>query len=153
MANGKIDKALQQLLKLGIEVKMVWSNASPTSKFGSQTISLDLSGYDYVFIRWRWSISDPDMIISPIKIGTESLLSGVANYRQTRDVMVKTSGLTFGAGANALYNASLSPNSEVAIPVEIYAAKFLGGGYSLIQKLKHLFTTMGRRCFTWQTAR
>lgn len=131
MATSKIDNALQQLLKLGIEIKKMWSNASSTSKFGSQTISIDLSGYDYVFVRWRWSISDPDMIMSPIKVGTESLLFGVANYRQTRDVTVKTSGLTFGAGANALYNASLSPNSEIAIPVEIYAVKFLGGGGSV----------------------
>lgn len=38
-----LDNAIQTLLKLGIEVKKVWENASPTSQFVAQKISIDMS--------------------------------------------------------------------------------------------------------------
>ena len=45
-----LDNALQQLLKMSIEVKLLWENASPTSDFNNQNISLPLSNFDSAMI-------------------------------------------------------------------------------------------------------
>ena len=45
-----LDNALQTLFKLGIEVKKVWENASPTSGFAAQGINIGTSNYDFAMI-------------------------------------------------------------------------------------------------------
>ena len=46
MANGKIDKALQQCLKDSMKIKRLWKNASPNSSFAPQGLTIDITGFN-----------------------------------------------------------------------------------------------------------
>lgn len=47
--NGKTGTVVLDLDDIGF-MTLLWTNASPTSNFAAQTVSLDLSGYDAVFV-------------------------------------------------------------------------------------------------------
>ena len=43
----------------GLEMDLLWTNASPTSSFAAQTVALDLSSYLLCRIEFRWGNNDP----------------------------------------------------------------------------------------------
>ena len=103
---GLLDKICQTLIKM-IRKKdsttHVWSNASPSSNFGAQTLTLDLSDADFVDM-------DIDIAgngrgrVQRFKIGEKGMITSnndntaYTNYCYTRLLEVTTTGITFGDG-------------------------------------------------------
>ena len=101
-----LDKICQSLIKM-IRKKdsttHVWSNASPSSDFGAQTLTLDLSDADFVDM-------DIDIAgngrgrVQRFKIGEKGMITSnndntaYTNYCYTRLLEVTTTGITFGDG-------------------------------------------------------
>ena len=117
----------------GITMKKLWTNAKPSSSFASQTISLTMSGYDYIRISFAYSDSN-NAISSVIEIKNTANATGRGSAFElwkggylvaTRDVTLKSNGVTFGGGNS--YQSD-SPSKDVAnnymcIPIEIYGIK------------------------------
>lgn len=115
--------AEQALLNLGgMKATKLWQNASPTSDFTAQTISLDLSGYDAVEIVYR-TVTDDDGHLSTGMIPKG--LSGRMWYMTTservlhRAFTVKTNGVEFKAATNT----GSVPATKVCVPYIIYGIK------------------------------
>lgn len=129
-----LDTALQQLITAVTErigMKLLWSNASPTSGFAAQTISLDLSGYDFVAIQHRWGTTVEDYHFSIVGKSKKTHLKQLENASYanviltSRGVTVTNTGVTFEAGYSKTIYSSSSGGSQATslIPVAIYGLK------------------------------
>lgn len=119
---GSTDKWSAWELVGGVQ-KLLWENASPTSDFAAQTIALDLSGYDAVYIEAVRStnskvISGRTMVsvggLSGFLMGTTDQLTMIR-----REVKATTTGVVVSAYTSA--NNSNGTSNE--IPYRIYGIK------------------------------
>lgn len=111
---------------------LLWENASPTSDFAAQTISLDLSEYDRIIILMKTEPNVSNYLNSIIEVGTYgwgqflvNIASAVALRLFARKITVNSDGVIFDKGYYKNVNstsAATSSNSHV-IPVKIYGIK------------------------------
>lgn len=97
---------------------LVWKNASPTSNFDAQTITLTDSTRDIIAIRFRWAKEDNGGAapLVCIKGAGQSAASTYENNRIMRYAAYNADGtVTF---SNGLYNSN--NNYTVNIPTEIW---------------------------------
>lgn len=95
----------------GIQIKKVWENASPTSAFPNQTLTLDLLSYDLVIILFNLDSNSRSTSPAIVPIGHP----GVSSYgNNVRTFLVHTNDINFDTA---------SPNSAVMIPYVIYGMK------------------------------
>lgn len=156
---GVTDNALQQLLKLSVDIKTLWTNASPTSEFAAQTIRLIRGNNDAFLIKAHWSTTSNIelyvLVSNKVEQETEFYGTELATYAASkitiakRNVTVVDAGISFNNGVSGQTRYD-TDRPYWFIPISINGIKFLGGGYSLIRKIKHLFANIGRRCFIWQ---
>ena len=112
-------------------MKSLWINASPTSNFAAQTISLSLSGYEYVLVRYLYSTDYQDIDqIAIVKVGKEAYLTftGAVStniYLSQRTISVGSDSVTFGEPVYKTYASTSNPttNNKYCIPVEIIGIK------------------------------
>lgn len=107
--------------------ELLWTNASPSSSFAEQTVSLDLSGYDFVLIYSFWSTNYLQFIaphIAPVN-PTGSTIESVIQAVQTnaaasleRVFIVTSSGVEFKKATKGS-----STDNTCLIPVRIYGIK------------------------------
>lgn len=112
----------------GIEERtLLWTNASPTSNFLAQTISLDLSEYDAVEIISRGSIISTNdfRTITKIKKDTQGFIVAQTNLLIRRSANITNNGIVFGDGSKyATYNDfAFSVENSWIIPFMIYGIK------------------------------
>lgn len=99
----------------------LWTNADPSSNFAAQTVSVDLSGYSVIAIKYcaqtgqgRYAcsmvIKDGDSYYVTIGINSTS-----NNYYYKRGASADSSGVTFTTGYR-----NTSESTSYAIPVAIY---------------------------------
>ena len=133
-ARANLGVTVANLGLTGVETRtLLWTNASPTSAFAAQTISLDLSGYDAVEIEYYGSITVAASYIIKGKIGEPFFLFGYLNPQSTsahinllsRSVSTATSGITFEGGFSKRTSDSTvySNNNNYCIPYKIYGIK------------------------------
>lgn len=112
--------------------EVVWTNASPTSTFASQTIELDLSSYDEVEIYAYTSNSSVDCVIRKCIVseaGSGTQLSVDVNYTSSsntqvtrvRKITVSYTGIEFGKAysKDAGTAGDTASSSSYIIPYEI----------------------------------
>lgn len=95
---------------------LLWSNASPTSAFAAQTISLDLSGYTHVVVVGEHASGAT--LIAPatmVPIGQTGFILSIGNLYRT--FTVSATGVAFAAGVGDAATAS------IAIPLYIFGVK------------------------------
>lgn len=115
----------------GVSMKSLWTNASPTSDFAAQTISLNLNGYEYVLVRYLYSTGYQSQDqIAIVKVGRDAYLTftGVAStniYLSQRTISVGGDSVTFGEPVYKTYASTSNPaaNNKYCIPVEIIGIK------------------------------
>ena len=109
---------------LPLSMKLLWTNSNPSTSFAAQTVSLDLSGYDAVYILAR---------NVPVTDTQNSLVSMLALKGQASSLVV-TSRLSNNTGARRFtatdtgvafeycgYNGQT--NNDVLVPYKIYGIK------------------------------
>lgn len=105
--------------------EILWTNASPTSDFAAQTISLSLSDYDQIQIWFRPIASESDEFFAFAKVGSSIRMAFPRYTIERRKVDVTTTGVEFypayyltsyGGSSESLLNAYM-------IPVRIYGIK------------------------------
>jgi len=106
------------------EWTLMWENASQTSVFEAQTISLNLSGYTEIKMTIRASTSnagEESFLYDIPHTGTQAfwLAAGKINSRVL--VSVDASGVTFSG--SRIYNTygSYSIDNKIGVPIRIYA--------------------------------
>lgn len=102
------------------KMDLLWTNASPSSNFAAQTVSLDLNTYKYVRIRYEvtsaWQVLF-DFFVDNVKYVAHFVTENNSNSR-VRDIVVSSTGITFGNGI-----ANGSTNNAEMKPIKIYGIK------------------------------
>ena len=133
-ARANLGVTVANLGLTGAEIrKLLWSNASPTSNFAAQTVSLALSGYDAVEIEYYASTSKAVLDVTKKKIGESSMLTGHLNPQSkkgyinllSRLISVTTSGIKFEVGfmKRTSDSSTASNNNSYCVPYKIYGIK------------------------------
>lgn len=113
----------------GVETKtLLWTNASPSSNFSAQTISLNLSGY-YTFL--IYATSSDGVTSHTLVYGSKATLtgfiwiSGQGDMLSIREITVVENGISFGGGlARGVGGSSVAYASDsILIPQKIYGIK------------------------------
>ena len=103
----------------GVEMKLLWRNASPTSDFSAQTLTLDLSEYDAAIVSYAQSRNDGRISSSILCMKDRSISIGAyrgASIKRTCEVM--ETGVKFGDASSSSGNT----NSSI-VPYEIFGVK------------------------------
>lgn len=109
---------------------LLWENASQASEFAAQTVELDLSGYQFIFMDYLLINSQEYMSSCVIKAGgihaiaelasSGGVLSGSPSING-RLITVKTTGIVFGNGMGCgSMTASFSQRNALIIPLRIF---------------------------------
>jgi hypothetical protein len=120
--------------------KKLWTNPNPTSTFATQTISLDLTEYDSVEIRYLgasvWK-SNASVVIKKGERGYGNITAGNMGMQSASNTVVYTANRLFTVSDTGVVctdgyamtsNGSVvSPESRVCIPLEIYGIKDVTG--------------------------
>lgn len=113
--------------------KLLWTNS--TSPFGAQTVSLDLSAYEYIEVWFGTLVTTDAMLPNPLEIPLgerreiaccHGLGDGGANENTgVRDVTVSATGVTFGDYnyKNRRTGGGLTTANQFAVPSKIYGVK------------------------------
>lgn len=120
----------------GVSMKLLWTNASPSSAFANQTLTLDLSSYDAVEVEFGYSKDYPnDSVVVRAFIGhtgtayMQANMSNSNGYLLTlsRSVIPYTNSITiypcYWKYSNEKAN---STHNDYAIPTRIYGIKGVG---------------------------
>nr|DAE00121.1 MAG TPA: hypothetical protein [Siphoviridae sp. ctTBR23] len=95
----------------GIQIVKLWENASPTSAFANQTLTLDFSSYDLMVILFNLDSNSRSVSPAIVPIGHPG---ASAFQNSVRTFLVHTNDIQFD---------SVSPSSAVMIPYVIYGVK------------------------------
>lgn len=117
--------SLEVLLSEKTSVVKLWENASPWSRFGAQTISLDLSEYAAVVIWFLHSTEGPYIISSECDVGGNGRPISVVEYTYFRQFYTDKNSVRFD---NGKYHPSYSSGDttlqdNAIIPYRIYGIK------------------------------
>jgi hypothetical protein len=109
---------------VGQVFEKVWQNASPTSNFAAQTISLDLSKYSAIYVEAVRSTDDQTISGTAFVTvgGWACYLMGSTNQfaLTRRSVYARANGVTFSGFSSAAYGDGGATNE---IPYKIYGIK------------------------------
>lgn len=110
----------------GVSIDLLWENAAPTSSFPAQTISIDLSEYDFVRLFFTLEIYSSMRKIGPydVKVGEATTATVAVQSNMYRPVdEVSNTGITFKTGSKVTLGGSYSETGDVMIPYRIYGIK------------------------------
>lgn len=94
---------------------LLWTNSSPTERFYSQTISLDLSEYDEVKIASWASVNEDESSLIVVPMNTTKYIGAYYDsFPTTRTASRSVTGVTFG---------DATAGTALCIPVRIYGIK------------------------------
>lgn len=106
---------------------LLWTNASPTSSFAAQTVSLSLSSYTMVAVLFAYANSINTMqhvFMLPVN-GATTVCSfywtAEKTLRAIRNAKASTSGVAFEGGYTD--NGGITANNIYAVPLKIYGIK------------------------------
>lgn len=95
----------------GVQIVKLWENASPTSAFANQTLTLDFSSYDLMVILFNLDSNNRSVSPAIIPIGHPGASVFQNNVR------------TFLSYTDSVKFDTVSPSSAVMIPYVIYGVK------------------------------
>lgn len=114
-----------------VSMALLWENASPGSSFAAQTVSLDLSGADFVIVEFSATTTGSARPTTIIANGKQGVLSWLANATagyeillMSRNATVSDTGIYFDkAYRKTISGTTATENNASAIPTRIYAIK------------------------------
>ena len=108
----------------GFETDLLWTNASPSSSFAAQTISIDLSNYSWILIAHKAAASGSNLSVDIFLVGTQGHLRIVNSAIARRVASVSNTGVEFNAGYNLTQGgSSYNTNNGVCVPYQIYGIR------------------------------
>ena len=109
----------------GIQIKLLWENARPTSSFPPQTINIDFSGYTHYYVEFALAASDYNSQTIPSPITSINRIAmgvyGWGDYNRIGNRRVGAITSTSISFADGYYNTGV--NNDAVIPIKIYGIK------------------------------
>lgn len=114
---GKTSAAAALAALGGISIKKLWTNASPSSSFAAQSISLDISEFDYIMMICNYAKSYPKRMMPPgLCLATAGFQAACTSPDALRTVeIVSNSSVKVGNPSNG--------NADELVPCYIFGIK------------------------------
>ena len=117
-------------LEKKLSMELLWENGSPSSEFGGDMISLDLSNYDGIYLVYKYGTTS-SIIYTHFQLGLGTsvlLMTNAVNttnlYARSRNINITADGVEIGACYTHKYNdTTYSESNNYMIPIEIYGIK------------------------------
>ena len=105
----------------GFSPTLLWTNPSPTASFTAQTVTVDLSAYEWAMIEFK-ATRDADYVdVQIFEVGSAGRLQAIASGMSRRVYESSTSSIVFNAGYNLAANGtSFATSNTVCVPYKIY---------------------------------
>lgn len=110
-------------ISIGIDMDLLWENASPTSSFSAQTISLDLSEYRLIFVVCKGDTGDTNYPTALAEFNTLTQIGTFNGYTRFRTFTATATGVQFGGGYKQTSYSNDSSDNSATIPYKIYGIK------------------------------
>lgn len=135
-----IKKTLAKILRQGEFKTLLWTNTTSSDTFPAQTISLDLSDYDFVEVEFFDAAVADAFVPSELRIPVgqtrgvvlfHSLIGNGPNENTgVRMFTVSASGVAIGnyAYKNRRSGGTATTANYFCLPKQIYGVKLVGGG-------------------------
>ena len=112
-------------------ITLLWENPSPTTTFAAQTINLDLSGYEMMYVLHMAATDYQYLSITPLindpDIGEQHIMSYAGTTISERGASVTDSGIVFTSGtyikSSSSGTLSNGTGTGYAIPYRIYGRR------------------------------
>ena len=122
---------LNTTLQNKVEIELLWENAAPTSSFAGQTISLDLSEYNFVLVEILQTISgdlQPDVIVPVTNLVNREVITNHLvdlGRMATRGFAASTSAVKFSDCKyyTSPYTSVAGTENAYSIPWRVYGIK------------------------------
>ena len=112
---------------LGLKMDLLWENASPSSEFAAQTVSLDLEDYQYIYLQcYLHNENDDKPLVTTLLSFSDSAfwIASPGYVTRVRRLSVTKTGITFEVGQKyATYAAAATTANGAIIPYRIYGIK------------------------------
>lgn len=131
-----LDSEITELNNAKIEMKLLWTNASPSSSFSAQDVALDLSSYAGVIIEYCHHTSRPNDLRSAFcEVGKTLVLQSIysdfyngsdANGNPQyayRRASISESKVGFATGFYATGTGKVAEDKKIDVPYKIYGIK------------------------------
>lgn len=128
-----IDKALQRLFKLSIDIKKVWENSSPDSSFKSQILKIQIpADCNFALVVSKYASGYNG---GPVNIITRNrgLLAYPTTLNMFRVASIRNDGISFENGFLVSPYGTSGENNQRIIPQEIYTIRLIGGALHKIR--------------------
>ena len=109
----------------------LWQNPDTTASFAEQTISLDLSNYDAVYVFCYQATTQQYCRAQGLALkGIQTTIRHITNSStnivgMSRNVTMSDTGVAFGTGGRLVQGTSgITTDNSLQIPVYIYGVKF-----------------------------
>lgn len=113
-------------LYLGLDMDLLWENENPTSNFSAQTISLNLSNYNLIYVIY-YRGTDVTYTVSQLIKKNISVSDMVGSFNagkiRLRSAKANDGGVMFESGTNYSSYGSGSTDNSVVIPYRIYGIR------------------------------
>lgn len=122
-ANGYVNK--------NSTVDLLWENPTPTSAFSAQTINVDTSGYEMLYVMFLTATDYTYLNVSAILnnsfVEKQVLMSGAGMTQVRRNLSITDAGIVFENGFFSKNSASGTISNgngtKYAVPYRIYGRK------------------------------
>jgi len=130
-ADARALKTLKELIDAGMSADLLWENASPSSNFASQTVTVDCSDYRSVRIQFSTTPGASSRSWWDIPVGSNGIcITGFYPSTGftvvTRIATVSETAINFGKDIGKIYASSetiINGTAEYMIPLKIYGMK------------------------------
>ena len=122
-ANGYSDKSAT--------VDLLWENNAPKTVFAAQTLNIDLSGYEMLYVVFitatDYTYLNVSMLVNDPSINKQMIASRAGMVQSRRDISLTNNTIAFGNGIFSKNSAngtvSNGNGTKYAIPYRIYGRK------------------------------
>ena len=139
--NVKADDLLMyaaKTLKGNLQIEQIWKNPNSSVAFSDQTITLDMSDYDFIAIfsvpQNSITVMKRETGIATYAIGAGYPTGGIWTYY--RSAVMRGTGINFRDAYSVNYQNVTSTDNKAMIPDTIYGIKVVGGG----NRIKRIFS-------------
>lgn len=110
-------------------IKLLWTNASPSSSFAAQSVNVNLSGCTFALVVYRNSTSSSAYTSDIVRVGNAKRVyifaspatAGTYLWLNTRNVTLTTTKATFEAGTEKrAIDTAYNDDNTLCIPYQIY---------------------------------
>lgn len=120
-----LNNAIQNTFSESVKIRKVWTNASPTSQFVAQKISIDMSRYMCAVIVSVYHTDYKEGAVNMVFRAKSAQMNYAGSYNMPRTATLSDTGIEFSAGRLTNPYGTVTTDNNRNVPIEIYGVEVM----------------------------